>query len=599
MGEPGVGDWAQRVAAFFEENGRTRVLEVLRNEMARTPSSKPTLVVAGEDKRGKSSLVNALLRRPGLSPVGVEVVTGAPVTFFFSKQEKGFVLHYGESQRTEVPVEEARSLATVQGNPGNEHNVRGVSLGIDSPLLENLLVVDSPGVGGLESGHAQLTLNRLREADALLFVLEAAAQIRNEELKFLQKAANRIHTVVIALTKVDNWRGWQQVLADNRTILAEKAPRFAEVPIIPVSALIAQRSLKLGEAGAPLWKESGFEELERVILERVAGHVVQLHDENVVQAGLSPLATIEREAAERLHALGSPAQAEQALVAERARLGELNRDRAEWPQTLQTELRRLGIDRNEQLSRGILELRNRYDERLKDNKLSDHETLPGELVADLTALAASVNEWTEDRLLELIQQIVQDLDAVAMIAGSLREISDAAFSEELAAMTLGQHTLTTMDKISVVQSYSSGHSLASLLASGGASLALFSGPIALAAGVVLGGAMAFTKFRHSKQAAFSAEFRSWMNDEIQRLQLTMGNSFQRAQIDLEVGIRDTMRTAFTEREREINEAIQACQQASQQQASQREGARRHNEAMLSTVRELRREGLELLATLRA
>ena len=136
------------------------------------------MIVAGEDKRGKSSLVNALMRYPGLSPTGVEVVTAAPIVLHRSAVEEGFVYHYGDTEKIAVSFEEAQSLATVTGNPMNGQNIRSVLLGVDRPILDRFTLVDTPGVGGLESGHAALTLQSLRDADALLFVLEAGAQIR-------------------------------------------------------------------------------------------------------------------------------------------------------------------------------------------------------------------------------------------------------------------------------------------------------------------------------------------------------------------------------------------------------------------------------------
>ena len=39
------------------------------------------MVVVGETKRGKSSLVNALLRQPALSPVDLAVATSAFIEF--------------------------------------------------------------------------------------------------------------------------------------------------------------------------------------------------------------------------------------------------------------------------------------------------------------------------------------------------------------------------------------------------------------------------------------------------------------------------------------------------------------------------------------
>ena len=216
------------------------------------------MIVAGEDKRGKSSLVNALMRYPDLSPTGVEVVTGAPIVLFRSPTPEGFIYRYGDTEAQHCTFDEARTLATVAGNPMNEQNIRTVHLGIDRELLDRFTVVDTPGVGGLESGHAALTLQSLRDADALLFVLEAGAQIRAQELAFLQTAAARINRVVFAFTKIDIHRGWQSVMAVNRQILSERAPRLAECPMIAVSSQLALRGLSLGgDDGEELRRESG------------------------------------------------------------------------------------------------------------------------------------------------------------------------------------------------------------------------------------------------------------------------------------------------------------------------------------------------------
>ncbi|WP_277681795.1 dynamin family protein, partial [Saccharomonospora azurea] len=44
-------------------------------------TAKPSVVVVGETNRGKSSLVNALLAKPGLSPVDAEVATSTYLVF--------------------------------------------------------------------------------------------------------------------------------------------------------------------------------------------------------------------------------------------------------------------------------------------------------------------------------------------------------------------------------------------------------------------------------------------------------------------------------------------------------------------------------------
>ena len=582
--------------ALHIREGRTDQADLIQEQIDKPPSAKPTVIVAGEDKRGKSSLINALVRRPGLSPVGVEVTTGAPITLYAAEEDQGFVMYYGDPERHPFPFDEARSLATVQGNPSNDENIRGVALGIpDCEILEQLILIDTPGVGGLESGHAALTLQRLKDADLLLFTLEAGAQFRGPELKFLQQAAERINRVVFAMTKVDNNRGWQQIMEDNRKILEEQAPRFAGCPMIAVSSTLAQKAATSSHTSAgELWKEAGFEELQRVLEEQVISNTNVLRAGNIVQGGLGSLLAVERNLAEKIEALTSPEAAQAALAAERSRLGELQRERVDWPQTLQVELRRLALDRNEELARGVMECRGRYDERTKEIKKEEQETIPGEFVADLTALVAKLNEWTEDRLIGIVGKLVGEIVGEgADIAESVRRMSDAAFAEELASVELGNMKMDSMDKMNVMMGYSTGHGLISILLMSG--MFAVAAPIALGVGVVAGGGMAYAKFRHSKQTKFVQEFKSWMMEQVQRTQLNATNSFQRAQIEVEVGIRNTLKEAFAAREAEINEAVAMCNRALQQEQGERQRERQQSNVKLEELKKVKAEGLAVLA----
>jgi predicted GTPase len=587
--------WVQQAVNVLARDGRHQIADDLRSQLGRQPKSQPAVIVAGEDKRGKSSLVNALMRYPDLSPTGVEVVTGAPIVLFRSATPQGFIYRYGDTEPQPTTFDEARTLATVAGNPMNEQNIRTVHLGIDREMLDRFTVVDTPGVGGLESGHAALTLQSLRDADALLFVLEAGAQIRAEELAFLQTAAARINRVVFAFTKVDIHRGWQSVMAVNRQILSERAPRLAECPMIAVSSQLALRGLGLdGDGAEELRRESGISELERVLVEQVAGRTAKLRAANLVQSALSPLALSDRAIAQRVAASDSPKEAQDALIAERSRLADLREDRAGWVQQFNGGLQRIGIDRREQLTRGVLEVRSKYDHRLKDIKKAEHDALPGEFVADFSAMASKINEWTEGLLVELVVTIVDDVDRNARVAESIRQVSDAAFLEELARLPLGKHTVSGNQRLQLLQSYSSGHGLAALVATGGIGLSIVAAPIAIAAGVGLGGFMAFNTFRNQRQTAFVTEFRTWMSDEISRGQLAISSGYERAMIDVQDKMREAMSGAFNDREKEINEAIEACQVSFKQAQAERQRDQQQLNGKLEEIRTVKRAGLALL-----
>ena len=553
------------------------------------------MIVAGEDKRGKSSLVNALIGYPDLSPTGVEVVTAAPILLYRAGSDEASYVRYGETEPVQSTFEEARTFATVAGNPMNERNIRMIQVGINRPLLDRFQIVDTPGVGGLDSGHAELTLQSLKDADALLFVLEAGAQIRGPELNFLQTAASRIDHVVIALTKVDIHRGWQTVMDTNRQILADRAPRLAACPMIAVSSQLALRACAMeGPDAEELRNESGVAELERVLVEDVAGDTAKLRVANLVQSGITQLNQSDRLLSERLAASDTPQKAQEELADERARLVALREDRAGWVQQFNGGVQRIGLDRREQVQRGLIEIRSKYSERLKTIKKSEHDGLPGEFLADLTAMAGKINEWTESLLVQLVVTIVDDVDHNATVSESIQRVSDTAFLEELAKLPLGRHNQTGSQKLQLLQSYSSGHGLAALIATGGIGLSIVAAPIAIAAGVGLGGFMAYNTFRTQRQSAFVAEFNTWMNDEINRAQIAISTGYERAMIEIQDKTRAAMTAAFNERESEINDAIAACQRSFKQAQADRQRDQKRLNAILEDLRKVKHSGLAIL-----
>jgi hypothetical protein len=157
---------------------------------------------------------------------------------------------------------------------------------------------------------------------------------------------------------------------------------------------------------------------------------------------------------------------------------------------------------------------------------------------------------------------------------------------------MGDITFNATEKLSLVQSYSSGHSMVSLLAIGG--MTFIAPPVALGLGVVAGGFLAYTKFSQTKKVNFSNEFRTWMQDQIQRVQITVNNTFQRAQVDLEETMRKTLVGLLNEREAENQRAIAECEQALKDDQNRRDADRKKASAAAESMRSLRKQGLALL-----
>ncbi len=565
-------------SAALREGGRNVAADELARPIQTDASHIPSVLIAGEDKRGKSSLVNVLMGLPEMSPVGVEVVTGSPISFFHSPQERATILRYGNSTPEEVSVEDARRLATVQGNPQNSENIRAVQIGVGSELLKHMLLVDTPGVGGLNSGHAELTLQTLAFADALVFVVEAGAQFRGPELEFLKKASSRIETVILVMTKTDLHRGWRTILEDNLKVLGEYAPRFSSCPVVPTSAALALRGLRSPDPddARELLDESGVGELQRVLVDHVVRRADALATVNRLRSAVGPLTLMQRDLNQKIAVLDRGDSSVAQMRAEQQRLEALNQEKAEWPRKLEREVRRITLERNEQCTAGMVEIRRRYDERIKSPKRGDSETLPGELIADITALAGRLNETSVERLMGVVDSVLDDLDEGGEARAAVARIGSTDLQDRLGTIGLGSTSLAGHDKLLLVSSFATGRSMGSLVSGSGLGLtagAFIAPPIGIAIGLAVGALFAYQSFRGRSRQLFSQEFRTWMSEQCSQAQVSINTTFQREMIDIQEEIRDLVRQVLLTRERQIRGSIDEAKALLEQASAEKQKTR--------------------------
>ena len=141
------------------------------------------LVVLGEFNHGKSTFVNALLGQDVL-PTGITPTTASiNHVVHASNPTARVVLLSGESKYLEPT--QLKEWVTVAG--GHASEVAYVELGYPSELLvNNVVLVDTPGVNDLNEQRAEVTYGYVPRADAVVFLLDAGQALKDSEREFLR-----------------------------------------------------------------------------------------------------------------------------------------------------------------------------------------------------------------------------------------------------------------------------------------------------------------------------------------------------------------------------------------------------------------------------
>lgn len=370
--------------------------------------TRPSIVVVGEVKRGKSSLVNALVGVPGLSPVDPAVGTAAYLEFVPGDPPAARAFVPGTDAPVPLSVDQLRDWVTVLGRlPDGVRPPRHIEVTHPAPLLQYLSLVDTPGTGGLDPVHAEIALDAAAHATALLFVVDASGPFTRPELEFLIEASKRVNAVVFALTKVDAYPGWRTIWADDRAQLQTHAPRFGGAPWFAVSARLAELALTVPrEAAAELVKESRIAELQHALVD-LAGRGHQLRQANLLRSVRSELVRLDLGLGERMTATDpDPADVARARDERNALAARKRTEQRQWSLTLGTETQRARVEATGRLRIYVSGLQDDFVARIDKARGDELKALPQDVDAALHALSVRLSHDLEFRFRKVAERVL-------------------------------------------------------------------------------------------------------------------------------------------------------------------------------------------------
>ena len=197
----------KQLSSISQQYGKRAVIENINNAIDKIDNST-SILFCGEFKRGKSSLINAIIGDE-ICPTDIGIAT-AVVTRIMYGQTKKVVRYYGNLLEGENSLKkEEIAWDDIQKYTVGDVIEIGSTVQMDlyypsEFLKEGLVVIDTPGIGGLDPRHANLTAMALPYADIAVFITDASEPVTESELKFYEKkVASRVKSTIVLINKSD------------------------------------------------------------------------------------------------------------------------------------------------------------------------------------------------------------------------------------------------------------------------------------------------------------------------------------------------------------------------------------------------------------
>lgn len=166
------------------------------------------IVICGEVKKGKSTLLNAIIGQDIL-PVDNEIATSQVFRITNSIVESFYLVFNDGSQmaitREELPKYGSQVDANLHGNTDLKGKVISyIQINIPITFLpDNVSLVDTPGLGAIYKSHEWITQNYVKKATAVIFVFDPKTPLVKQEQLFIEKILDITSNLMFVMTKID------------------------------------------------------------------------------------------------------------------------------------------------------------------------------------------------------------------------------------------------------------------------------------------------------------------------------------------------------------------------------------------------------------
>lgn len=394
-------------------------LEALQTRLV---SGQFRLAVLGQFKRGKSTLLNALLGDE-LLPTDILPVTAIPT--FISAAEKidvqvSFNTEAAPVKFSLTPGHSLRDFlneyVTETGNPNNHRQVKQVDVGHPAEILkQGIVLIDTPGIGSTNKHNTEVAYQVLPQCDAALFLVSPDPPITEIELDYLKEIRQRLPRTFFLLNKVD-FLDEKEKLVSLKFLADQLAPLYDGAPLVlPISAREGLNA-RLADDGDS-WKNSGMQQVEQNLIDFFAREKQQILQDSLQRRTCDQLYSINMQLQLSISALMLPeAELKKRIEQFRQSLPDVEREKQAAKDVLSGDLTRV-IDR---LNSEVEIVRSQAKEKI------------------LSQLESYVQSITDTEELERLVREMLAQELPAFFAPAMRKVAEIIQTEATEILTLHQ-----------------------------------------------------------------------------------------------------------------------------------------------------------------
>ena len=179
-----VNEAISSISAYMTQIKKGERIAEISKQLNNLKSAPTTILVCGEFKRGKSTFINALIGR-NICPTDTDICTSVVSIIKYGAKEKATRIYgdFSNLKQEVVPFDDIEQYTVGTAEEIGNTICMELEMPLDE-LKKGLVIIDTPGVGGLDPRHATLTNYFLPQADVTLFMTDVNKPLTTTELDF-------------------------------------------------------------------------------------------------------------------------------------------------------------------------------------------------------------------------------------------------------------------------------------------------------------------------------------------------------------------------------------------------------------------------------